>query len=146
MKVLLLQDVQGHGKKGTIVELNDGYARNFLIPKKMAVEATKSIVNEYNQRIEKELRLAQKAKEEALALAKELSGKTVDVVVKCGEDGKMYGSVTTQDVASALGAMGYQVDKKKIVLKDVIKKVGVYEAEVKVYKETSAKIKIKVRA
>lgn len=146
MKVLLLQDVQGHGKKGTIVELNDGYARNFLIPKKMAVEATKSIVNEYNQRIEKELRLAQKAKAEALALAKELSGKTVDVVVKCGEDGKMYGSVTTQDVASALGAMGYQVDKKKIVLKDVIKKVGVYEAEVKVYKETSAKIKIKVRA
>lgn len=146
MKVLLLQDVQGHGKKGTIVELNDGYARNFLIPKKMAVEATKSIVNEYNQRIEKELRLAQKAKEEALALAKELSGKTVDVVVKCGEEGKMYGSVTTQDVASALGAMGYQVDKKKIVLKDVIKKVGVYEAEVKVYKETSAKIKINVRA
>ncbi|HIV00681.1 MAG TPA: 50S ribosomal protein L9 [Candidatus Stercoripulliclostridium merdipullorum] len=146
MKVLLLQDVQGHGKKGTIVELNDGYARNFLIPKKMAVEATKSIVNEYNQRIEKELRLAQKAKEEALALAKELSGKTVDVVVKCGEDGKMYGSVTTQDVASALGAMGYQVDKKKIVLKDVIKKVGVYEAEVKVYKETSAKIKVNVRA
>lgn len=146
MKVLLLQDVQGHGKKGTIVELNDGYARNFLIPKKMAVEATKSIVNEYNQRIEKELRLAQKAKEEALALAKELSGKTVDVVVKCGEDGKMYGSVTTQDVSSALGAMGYQVDKKKIVLKDVIKKVGVYEAEVKVYKETSAKIKINVRA
>ena len=146
MKVLLLQDVQGHGKKGTIVELNDGYARNFLIPKKMAVEATKSIVNEYNQRIEKELRLAQKAKEEALALAKELSGKTVDVVVKCGEDGKMYGSVTTQDVASALGTMGYQVDKKKIVLKDVIKKVGVYEAEVKVYKETSAKIKINVRA
>ena len=146
MKVLLLQDVQGHGKKGTIVELNDGYARNFLIPKMMAVEATKSIVNEYNQRIEKELRLAQKAKEEALALAKELSGKTVDVVVKCGEDGKMYGSVTTQDVASALGAMGYQVDKKKIVLKDVIKKVGVYEAEVKVYKETSAKIKVNVRA
>ena len=146
MKVLLLQDVQGHGKKGTIVELNDGYARNFLIPKKMAVEATKSIVNEYNQRIEKELRLAKKAKEEALALAKELSGKTVDVVVKCGEDGKMYGSVTTQDVASALGAMGYQVDKKKIVLKDVIKKVGVYEAEVKVYKETSAKIKVNVRA
>ena len=146
MKVLLLQDVQGHGKKGTIVELNDGYARNFLIPKKMAVEATKSIVNAYNQRVEKELRLAQKAKEEALALAKELSGKTVDVVVKCGEDGKMYGSVTTQDVASALGAMGYQVDKKKIVLKDVIKKVGVYEAEVKVYKETSAKIKVNVRA
>ena len=146
MKVLLLQDVQGHGTKGTIVELNDGYARNFLIPKKMAVEATKSIVNEYNQRIEKELRLAKKAKEEALALAKELSGKTVDVVVKCGEDGKMYGSVTTQDVASALGAMGYQVDKKKIVLKDVIKKVGVYEAEVKVYKETSAKIKVNVRA
>ena len=146
MKVLLLQDVQGQDKKGTIVELNDGYARNFLIPKKMAVEATKSIVNEYNQRIEKELRLAQKAKEEALALAKELSGKTVDVVVKCGEDGKMYGSVTTQDVASALGAMGYQVDKKKIVLKDVIKKVGVYEAEVKVYKETSAKIKVNVRA
>lgn len=146
MKVILLTDVQGHGKKGSIVDVNDGYARNFLVPRKMAIEATKSMLNEYTQKLEKEKRLLQEEKERALALAKEIAAMTVDVKVKCGEDGKMYGSVTTQDVAAALAEKGITVDKKKVTLKETIKTVGVYEAEVWVYKETTAKFKISVTA
>jgi large subunit ribosomal protein L9 len=143
MKVILLTDIQGHGKKGNIVEVNDGYARNFLLPKKMAVEATKNVINEYNTKLEKEKRLLQEEKDKAFALAKQLEGTPVDVKVRCGE-GKMYGSVTTQNIADALLEKGITVDKKKITLKDTVKEPGIYNAEVWVYKETTAKIKINV--
>lgn len=145
MKVILLQDVQGHGKKGNIVDVNDGYARNYLLPKKLAVEATKNVLNQYNQKLEKEAKIAEEKKQEALALGKLISGTTVEVRVKCG-GGKMYGSVTTQDIADALSAKGINVDKKKITIKDTIKNAGIYEVDVKVYKETVAKMKIKVIA
>lgn len=144
MKVILLADVQGHGKKGAIVDVNDGYARNFLIPKKMAVEATKSILNEYNQRLAKEARIAAEQKAAALELQKKLDGMTVTVKVRCGDDGKMFGSVGGQDIANALAEQGYTVDKKKISLKATVKTTGTYDAEIKVYKETTAKIKVNV--
>jgi large subunit ribosomal protein L9 len=143
MKVLLLQDIQGNGKKGAIVDVNDGYARNYLLPKKMAVEATKALLNEYNLKLEKEKKLLEEEKARALDFAKRLNGTTVSVKVKCG-DGKLYGSVTNQDVATALKEAGFEVDKKKITVKDNIKALGIYDAEVKVYKETTAKLKINV--
>ena len=143
MKVILLQDVQGHGKKGEVVVINDGYAKNFLIPKKMAVEATKQMLNEIAQKTAKEARLLKEEREAAEALAKQLKGITVTILAKFGGE-KMYGSITTQDVADALKAMGYTVDKKKIVIKDNIKAVGIYDAEIKVYRDINAKIKIKV--
>ncbi|MBQ4073552.1 MAG: 50S ribosomal protein L9 [Clostridia bacterium] len=143
MKVILLQDVQGHGKKGEVVVINDGYAKNFLIPKKMAVEATKQMMNEIAQKTAKEARLLKEEREAAEALAKQLKGITVTILAKFGGE-KMYGSITTQDVADALKAMGYTVDKKKIVIKDNIKAVGIYDAEIKVYRDINAKIKIKV--
>ena len=143
MKVILLQDVQGHGKKGDVVVINDGYAKNFLIPKKMAVEATKQMMNEIAQKTAKEARLLKEEREKAEALAKELKGVTVTVLAKFGGE-KMYGSITTQDVADALKRMGYDVDKKKIVIKGNIKSIGIYDAEIKVYREVNAKIKIKV--
>lgn len=143
MKVILLQDVQGHGKKGDVVVINDGYAKNFLIPKKMAVEATKQMMNEIAQKTAKEARLLKEEREKAEALAKELKGVTVTVLAKFGGE-KMYGSITTQDVADALKRMGYDVDKKKIVIKDNIKSIGIYDAEIRVYREVNAKIKIKV--
>ena len=146
MKVILLQDVQGHGKKGAIVDVNDGYARNFLIPRKMAIEATKSILNEYNQRLQKEARIAAEEKAAALELKKILDGKSIKVKVRCGDDGKMFGSVGGQDVANALKEEGYTVDKKKVTIKDNIKSTGTYDAEIKVYKETVAKVKIVVEA
>lgn len=143
MKVILLQDIQGHGKKGEIVVINDGYAKNFLIPKKMAVEATKQMMNEIAQKTAREARILKEEREAAEALAKQIKGITVTVLAKFGGE-KMYGSVTNQDVSDALKAMGYDVDKKKIVIKDAIKSVGVYDAEVKVYRDVNAKIKIKV--
>lgn len=143
MKVILLQDVQGHGKKGDIVVINDGYAKNFLIPKKMAVEATKQMMNEIAQKTAKEARILKEEREKAEALAKEIKGLTVTILAKFGGE-KMYGSVTTQDVADALKKLGYDVDKKKIVIKDSIKSVGVYDAEIKVYRDVNAKIKIKI--
>ncbi len=143
MKVILLQDVQGHGKKGEIVVINDGYAKNFLLPKKMAVEATKQMMNEIAQKTAKEQRILREEREAAEATAKELQGITVTVLAKFGGE-KMYGSITNQDVADALNAKGYSIDKKKIVVKDAIKSVGIYDAEIKIYKDVNAKIKIKV--
>lgn len=145
MKVFLTADVAGHGKKGEVVEVNDSYARNYLIPRKLAVEATKNVLNEYTQRLEKEAKQAQKEKDEAMELRKKIDGATVTVSVRCG-GGKMYGSVTSQDVADALTAQGFSVDKKKISIKDTIKTPGVYDVEVRVYKETVAKLKINVVA
>jgi large subunit ribosomal protein L9 len=145
MKVLLLKDVQGHGKKGEIVDVNDGYARNFLIPKAFAKEANKNVINEYNHRIEKEKRLQAEEKALALATRDKVLGKVVDVLVRCN-DGKMFGSVTTQDVADALKAISIDVDKKKITLKDHIKTLGIYDAEAWFYKETTATFKINVIA
>ncbi len=143
MKVILLQDVQGHGKKGDIVVINDGYAKNFLIPKKMAVEATKQMMNEIAQKTAKEARILREEREAAETLAKTLQGVTVTVLAKFGGE-KMYGSITNQDVADALNAMGYSIDKKKIVIKDAIKSIGVFDAEIKIYRDINTKIKVKV--
>ena len=124
MKVILLSDVKGTGKKGQILEVSDGYARNCLLKKKLAVEATASALNENAQK---------KAAEE----------KRIDIGVKCG-DGKMYGSVTTADIAEGLKKQGIEIDKKKIVLKENIKALGVFEIEIKVYAGISAKVKVNI--
>ncbi len=145
MKVILLQDVKPIGKKGDIAEVNDGYAKNYLIPKKMAQMATKDAQNERKQKIANEEKRKAEEKAEALALYAKLNGVAVKVPVRCFE-GKMYGSVTTADVADALGKLGYTVDKKKITVPSGIKNVGEYDAEVWCYKETVAKIKIAVVA
>ncbi|MBO5304581.1 MAG: 50S ribosomal protein L9 [Clostridia bacterium] len=125
MKVILLQDVKPIGKKGDLAEVNDGYAKNFLIPKKMAVMATKEAQNERKMRIAQEERKEAENKANALKMKGELTGKVITVKVKCNED-KMYGSVTTQDVAKALLDAGYTVDKKKITLPSTIKTIGKY--------------------
>jgi large subunit ribosomal protein L9 len=143
MKIVLLQDVKKLGSAGDIVEVNDGYARNFLIPKKMAAEATKSIINEHAQRLEKEKRQREQEKQAALELKQTLKTKTVEVAVKCG-DGKMYGSVTTQDIAKALAKQGIEIDKRKISIPEPIKQLGEHVVEVWLYKETTVKMKINV--
>lgn len=143
MKVILLQDVKPLGKKGDLVEVNDGYAKNFLIPRKMAVVGTKNAQNERNQRIASEEKRKAEEKAEALALCAKLQGIEVVVPVKCFEN-KMYGSVTTADVAKGLADMGFKVDKKKITISETIKTLGKYDVEVWCYKETVAKVKINV--
>ena len=144
MKVILKADVKGSGKKGDILEVSDGYAKNFLLKKGLAEIATSSGINEINQRKNAdEFHKAESIKAQK-ELAAKLNGVTVPVSIRAGENGKVFGSVTTEKIASALSELGYEVDKKRIVTKEPIKNVGDYEAEVKFIEGVSAKIKIVV--
>ena len=145
MKVLLLADVKGQGKKDQIVEVSDGYARNFLFPKKLAVAADAKVMSEAKSREEsKQFRLSEE-KKAATALAERISALTVRITASSGGDGRLYGAVTNKDIAEMLAKQhSLTVDKKKIVLKENIKAYGTYEVEVKVYPEISAKLKVSV--
>ena len=144
MKVLLLQDVKAHGKKGDIIEVSDGYAKNILIKKKMAIQATNQVINETNQKKASELRKLEIEKQEAIKLAERLNGNTIIVEIACGDNGKMFGSVTAKEISDALLKSGYDIDKKKINLKEPIKSLGTFSVEVKVYANVSSTIKINV--
>ena len=145
MKVLLLKDVKSVGKKGEIVEVNDGYARNFLIKKNLAQQATAGVINETNQKNAALARQKQKEYEEAVAMAKELDGKVISVVIKFGDNGKSFGAVTSKEISSELTKLGYDIEKKKINLKDSIKTAGVFDVELKVYTNVSATIRVEVK-
>ncbi len=144
MKVILLQDVKALGKKGELVETSDGYARNFLIPKKMAVEATAQRLNEYKNQKAKEERIAAEQKAEAVALYAKLDGYSLTVKIKTGADDKLFGSVTQQNIADAFKEAGLDIPKKNIVLKDPIKKLGVYKVGVWVYANMTAEVEVVV--
>ena len=146
MKVILTADVKGQGKKNDIINVSDGYARNYLIKNKLAVEATSSMVNslEISKKADEHRKAVEKA--EAVALAQRINGMNVVVKIKVGETGKLFGSLNTQSVGGALKEKGVEIDKKKIVINDVIKSVGTYDVVVKPYAEVSAKIKVTVEA
>jgi large subunit ribosomal protein L9 len=145
MKVLLLADVKGQGKKDQIVEVSDGYARNFLFPKKLAVAADAKVMSEAKSKEEaKQFRLKEE-KAAAKALAEKISALTVKITATSGADGRLYGSVTSKDIAEALSSQHkIDVDKKKLVLAENIKAYGTYNVEVKVYPEISATLKVAV--
>lgn len=144
MKVILLQDVKGHGKKGELCNVSDGYARNFLFPKKLAVEADNTAMNELKNR---EAAAAHHKKEEIAAAqdtAKKLEGKTVIISAKAGSNGKLFGSVTSKEIAAEIAkSLGIQIDRKKMNAPD-IKNFGEFTAEIKLYQGISAKITVKV--
>ncbi|MDD7158515.1 MAG: 50S ribosomal protein L9 [Firmicutes bacterium] len=146
MKVILLKDVKGQGKKNDVIEVSDGYGRNFLIKNGLATVATSTQVNSINisKAAEEKRKAAEKA--EAIKLAKELETKTVVVEIKTGETGKLFGALNTQAISDALKKQGVELDKKKIVLSDPIKSVGEYTITVKPYAEVSAKLKVIVKA
>ena len=146
MKVILLKDVKGQGKKNDVIEVSDGYGRNFLIKNGLATVATSTQGNSINisKAAEEKRKAAEKA--EAIKLAKELETKTVVVEIKTGETGKLFGALNTQAIADALKKQGVDIDKKKIVLSDPIKSVGEYTITVKPYAEVSAKLKVIVKA
>ncbi len=147
MKVFLLEDVKKLGKVGDIVDISDGYAKNFILPKKLGREATNDVINEWKLKKGAEANRKQQEREEALAQAKEITGKVVTLKVKGGENGRLFGSVTAKDVAEGLKEQyGIQVDKKKIQMKDAIKNEGSYEAEIKPHPVASSKITVKVEA
>lgn len=147
MKVVLLEDVKGQGKKGELVNVSDGYARNFLFPKKLAKEANSQILNEIKNKQEAEKFKKAEDKKAAASLAERL--KDVVVIFKStgGADGKLYGAVTAKDISDKLNAdFGISVDKRKIVISENIKAVGSYTLDVKLYPEISAKLNVVVEA
>ena len=146
MKIILLQDVKGQGKKGEIVDVNEGYARNFLIKKGFAEIATANKINDINQK--KAAADFHKAEEvKAMReLAKELNGKNFTVKIKAGQGGKVFGSVTGANIADALSAAGYAIDKKKVVVPQPIKNVGVYDVDLKLMEGITSKIKVTVES
>ncbi len=145
MKVILLQDVKGKGKKGQMLEISDGYARNFLLPKKMAIEATPDAINTMRMNDKAAAEKAAKERAEALEISKRLREMTVVVTAKGGGAGKLFGAVTAQEIADALkAASGIVLDKRKIVLSDPIKNVGTYTVQCKLGYEITAPLSVKI--
>ncbi len=145
MKVVLLQDVKAQGKKGDLVNVSDGYARNFLFPKGLAVEADAKIMNELKSKEEARLHKIEEEKAAARAVAEKLAGIVVKLKSTAGADGRLYGSITAKDIAEALQSVhGVTVDKRKIVMDGPIRAFGTYALDVKLYTEISGKINVVV--
>ena len=144
MKVILLQDVKGKGKKGQMLEVSDGYARNFMLPKKMAIEATPDAINTMRMNDKATQERIAREKAEALATANKLREMTVVVKAKGGGAGRLFGSVTNAEIADALAKQGVKLDKRKIVLNETIKSVGTYTATCKLGYEINAPLTVKI--
>lgn len=144
MKVVLLEDVKKLGKADEIVEVSDGYARNFLFKKNLAVEATKENLNEVKLRKKAEQVKAERALAEAKETAAELEGKNFTMKMKAGEGGRLYGTLTAMDVADALVKAGYQVDKRNITIKAALKNIGTTDVAVKLHNDVTANVRVKV--
>ena len=146
MKVILLCDVKGTGTKSEVLNVSDGFARNYLFPRKWAMEATPAAVKEVERKHALEEKLEAERREEATQRAASLKGKTIQLVAKCGEKGRLYGSITGQEIADALKAQhGVDVEKRKIEC-EPIRQVGEYEANVWVYSGITVKMKVVVTA
>lgn len=145
MKIILLQDEKKLGKKGDIIEASDGYARNYILPRKIGVEATSKNMNDLKLQKANEDKRAKELLDAARALAAELESKQVIVKIKAGEGGKAFGSVSTKDIAEAyMSQHNLEIDKKKIQLQDGIKSFGAYEVPVKLHPQVTAKLNVKV--
>ncbi|ABX44104.1 50S ribosomal protein L9 [Lachnoclostridium phytofermentans] len=145
MQVILLDDVKALGKKGEVVNVSDGYARNFILPKKLGLEATPKNLNDLKLQKAAEAKLAQEILEQAQALAKEIESKSILLKIKSGEGGRTFGSVSTKEIAIALKEqLGHDIDKKKLVLNDPIKNMGTYTVPVKLHPKVTAELKVKV--
>ncbi|MBQ3505041.1 MAG: 50S ribosomal protein L9 [Oscillospiraceae bacterium] len=144
MKVILLQDVKGKGKKGQLLEVSDGYARNFMLPRKLAVEATPDAINTMRMTDKANQERIAREKAEAMAISRQLREMTVVVKAKGGGAGRLFGSVTNAEIADALAKTGIKLDKRKIVIADPIKNVGTYTVTCKLGYEISAPLTVKI--
>ena len=143
MKVILLEDVKALGKKGEIVNVSDGYARNCILPKKLGLEATSKNLNDLKLKKANEARIAKEQLEEAQALGKKIEAGKVELAIKVGEGGRAFGSVSSKEIAAAVKEqMGYDIDKKKIQLKDAIKTLGTHAVPVKLHPKVTADLKV----
>lgn len=147
MKVILLEDVPGLGTRGDLVDVADGYGRNYLIPRKLAEQATKGNMKSLEQRRQALRRRAEKEKAAAEALAERLAGLTFTITARAGEQGRLFGSVTSSDIAAAVQEQaGVEVDRRRIELEDPIKSEGVYEVPVRLHAGVSATLRVEVKA
>ncbi len=144
MKVILLQDVKGKGKKGQMLEVSDGYARNYMLPRKMAIEATADAVNTMRMNDKATQERIAREKAEALEVGKKLREMTVTVTAKGGGNGRLFGSITNAEIADALAKQGVKLDKRKIVMNETIKNVGTYTVTCKLGYEITAPLSVKI--
>nr|WP_027870594.1 50S ribosomal protein L9 [[Eubacterium] cellulosolvens] len=145
MKVILLEDVKAHGKKGDIVNVSDGYARNMLLPKKLGVEATPANLNALKLENKHNEKLAKEALEAAREFGKKVSESHVDLTIKTGENGKVFGSISAKEIADAAKKqLGFELDKKKIQLGSAIKELGTHKVTVKLHPQVSADLTVNV--
>lgn len=146
MKVILLQDVKSVGKKGDLVEVSDGYARNFIFKKKLGVEATSKNLNDLKLQKQNDEKVAAKTLADAKAFAEELQTKSVEVTIKTGQDGRVFGSVSTKEIAAAAKEqLSYHLDKKKMQLKEPIKNVGTYMVPIRLHPKVTTELKVIVK-
>ena len=145
MEIVLLEDVKALGKKGQIVKVNDGYARNFILPKKLGVEATAKNLNDLKLQKANAEKIAAEQLAEAKALAEKIGELSVTLKMKAGEGGRAFGSISSKDIAvAAKDQLGLEIDKKKMVLPEAIKTFGTHEVPVKLHKDVTAKLTVKV--
>ncbi len=146
MKVILLQDVKNVGKANDVVEVSDGYGRNFLLKNKLAKEPSAANMNEVKLKKGAEAEHARRALEEAKATAEKLGDKTITLKMKSGEGGKLYGAVTDKDIADELKKNGFDISKKQVVIKDTIKNVGTFGVRIKLHPKVSCEINVEVES
>ncbi|RMG99812.1 MAG: 50S ribosomal protein L9 [Aquificota bacterium] len=145
MKVILIQDLEGYGTFGDVITVKDGFARNYLIPRGMALPATESNLKHVQSILQQRARKLQREKEKAQELAKKIEGLIVEIARKVGEKGKLFGSVTASDIANALKEKGYEIDRKKIMLKTPIKDIGINTVSIRLHPEVMVNIKVHVK-
>ena len=147
MKVILLEDDKSLGKKGEIVNVNDGYARNFILPKKLGLEATSKNLNDLKLQKQNDEKVAQEKLDAAKALAEEIKEKSITVKIQAGVEGKVFGSISSKEIATeAKKQLNMDIDKKKIVIPDAIKSLGTYNVNIKLHKDVTATLAVKVEA
>lgn len=145
MEIVLLEDVKTLGKKGQVVKVNDGYARNFILPKKLGIEATSKNLNDLKLQKANDDRIAAEQLQAARDLAASLAEKSVTLAIKAGEGGRAFGSVSSKEIAKAIAdQLGMEIDKKKLILPEALKTFGTHEVPIKIHKEVIAKLAVKV--
>ncbi len=145
MEIILLQDVKALGKKGEVVNVNDGYARNFILPKKLGIEATNKNINDLKLKKANEEKKQKEIFEEAKALGEKIQKSGVEVKIKAGEGGRTFGAISSKEIAKAIQEqLSLELDKKKIQLSEPIKTIGTHTVQIKLHKDVTAELKVKV--
>jgi large subunit ribosomal protein L9 len=145
MKVILVQDFEGYGVFGDVIEVKDGFANNYLIPRGIALPATESNLRHIQSIVQQKMRKLEREKEKALSLAQALKGILLEISRPIGEKGKLFGSVTPADIANALKEKGFDVDRKRIIIKTPIKDVGIHTVHIRLHPQVSVDIKVEVK-